>query len=264
MGYPKKTPEQIRRITLQNSEKRREIKRKAIEYKGGACYKCGYNECVAALTFHHLDPSKKDFQISSNSIRNWKTIEAELDKCILVCQNCHCKIHHDERQPTLKIQEEELRLLESKIKRGKRRRDFTCDFCNAPMKKYKSWETKNNFCSRDCKVKYFNIGWPSDDEILNMYEKYGAKQLAKNLNRSLSAVYVKVRRIKKEKYGSKNARPAQRKVVRPSKEELQKLLWEMSLTKIGKKFGLSDKAISKWVSAYELELPPKGYWARKQ
>lgn len=47
--------------------RRKELKLMAIEYKGGSCQKCGYNKCVKALEFHHLDPSKKDFSISSRN-----------------------------------------------------------------------------------------------------------------------------------------------------------------------------------------------------
>lgn len=68
-------------------------KLKAVEYKGGCCQICGYIKNVKALHFHHLDPSKKDFGISGNHTRKWEVIQAELDKCILVCSNCHMEIH---------------------------------------------------------------------------------------------------------------------------------------------------------------------------
>lgn len=54
---------------------------------------CGYNRCTRALGFHHLDPSKKDFGIGGAHSRSWAVIQAELDKCILVCSNCHDEIH---------------------------------------------------------------------------------------------------------------------------------------------------------------------------
>ena len=65
----------------------------AIEYKGGKCVVCGYNRSVTAMEFHHLDPTQKDFGISSNSNRAWEKIRIELDKCVLVCSNCHREIH---------------------------------------------------------------------------------------------------------------------------------------------------------------------------
>lgn len=77
-------------------QKRREkIKKLAIEYKGSRCTKCDYNKCSAALEFHHLDPLKKDFSISHDGqTRSWKRVKEELDKCILVCANCHREIHN--------------------------------------------------------------------------------------------------------------------------------------------------------------------------
>lgn len=55
-----------------------------------------------------------------------------------------------------------------------------------------------------------------------------------------------------------------RKVVRPSAEELQKLVWSKSTKQVAKDFGVSDKAIEKWVKAYNITKPPRGYWAKKQ
>ena len=66
----------------------------AVTYKGGSCKRCGYDRCLEALDFHHLDPTKKDFSISSKGYtRSWKKVQAELDKCIMVCANCHREIH---------------------------------------------------------------------------------------------------------------------------------------------------------------------------
>lgn len=66
----------------------------AVEYKGDKCSVCGYDRCADALEFHHLDPSKKDFGISSKGYtRSWDKVKEELDKCILVCSNCHREIH---------------------------------------------------------------------------------------------------------------------------------------------------------------------------
>lgn len=80
----------VERVT----NRRREIKRMAVEYKGGCCSICGYNKCVAALQFHHIDPTLKDFAIGSDGeTRSWERTRIELDKCILVCANCHAEIH---------------------------------------------------------------------------------------------------------------------------------------------------------------------------
>jgi len=64
-----------------------------IEYKGGHCERCGYDKCYSALDFHHLDSSKKDLNFTS--MRYWDMVRAkkELDKCLLLCSNCHREKH---------------------------------------------------------------------------------------------------------------------------------------------------------------------------
>jgi hypothetical protein len=69
-------------------------KKKAVDYLGGKCTECGYKKCLAALEFHHLDPTEKDLDPSRILNRSWENILIELDKCILVCSNCHKEIHN--------------------------------------------------------------------------------------------------------------------------------------------------------------------------
>jgi len=73
-------------------KRRQNLKKMSVEYKGGKCSLCGYNKCISALEFHHLNPNEKDFQISGKSI-SWDKVKNELEKCILVCSNCHQEIH---------------------------------------------------------------------------------------------------------------------------------------------------------------------------
>ncbi len=81
-----------------NTAKRwKSSKLKVVEYKGGKCCKCGYNKCIDALEFHHVDPNEKDKSFSNIKLKKWETIKQELDKCILVCANCHREIHMDLR-----------------------------------------------------------------------------------------------------------------------------------------------------------------------
>lgn len=72
--------------------RRRRLKEKLIEYKGGECEICGYKKCYRALEFHHIDPSQKEFKKSSTN-KAFETLKKEVDKCILVCSNCHMEIH---------------------------------------------------------------------------------------------------------------------------------------------------------------------------
>jgi len=75
-------------------KRRKEVRRKAILYKGGRWQKCGYDRCVEALEFHHLESSDKDFGISSKGYtRSWDKIREELEKCVLLCANCHRETH---------------------------------------------------------------------------------------------------------------------------------------------------------------------------
>ena len=74
------------------TRRRHLIKEKAIAYKGGKCEKCGYNKCVRALEFHHTDKNK-EFGIGAKGYtRSWEEVKKELDKCILLCSNCHKEI----------------------------------------------------------------------------------------------------------------------------------------------------------------------------
>lgn len=73
---------------------RQRVKARAIAYKGGKCINCGYNKSVRALNFHHLDASTKSFSISMQGMcKAWATVKAELDKCVLLCSNCHMEVH---------------------------------------------------------------------------------------------------------------------------------------------------------------------------
>lgn len=75
-------------------QRRKKLKELAISYKGGKCQICGYDKCVDALQFHHLDPSIKDFGISDKGLtRSWERTKIEVDKCVLLCGNCHAEIH---------------------------------------------------------------------------------------------------------------------------------------------------------------------------
>lgn len=76
------------------NERRHKLKIKMVEYKGGKCSSCGYKKNLAAITFHHIDPNKKDFNISGAHCRSWEKIKLELDKCVCLCFNCHVEIHN--------------------------------------------------------------------------------------------------------------------------------------------------------------------------
>lgn len=72
---------------------RKRVKIKLVAYKGGKCQICNYNKCIEALQFHHKDPNKKEFQISGMSL-GFERLKIEVDKCDLVCANCHIELHN--------------------------------------------------------------------------------------------------------------------------------------------------------------------------
>lgn len=77
-------------------KRRKKLKEELVAYKGGKCEICGYDECIAALEFHHLDPTQKEFGIGANGItRSLESLKKEADKCLLLCCNCHRKLHWD-------------------------------------------------------------------------------------------------------------------------------------------------------------------------
>jgi len=74
--------------------RQREFKVKCVEYKGGKCEKCGYDKYFGALEFHHIEPGKKDFSISNAKLTTFSDIvKKELDKCLILCANCHREEH---------------------------------------------------------------------------------------------------------------------------------------------------------------------------
>lgn len=78
----------------------RKIKEKAVQYKGNCCVQCGYQKHYAALQFHHINPNEKDISWTKLRLRSWDKIQYELDKCILVCANCHSIIHSNSKYDT--------------------------------------------------------------------------------------------------------------------------------------------------------------------
>ncbi len=86
---------------------RKEIRRRIIQleniiwlnrYKRTlACLYCGINQ-PACLHFHHTDPNKKYMEIG-NFVRHATTLDQlqhEIDKCEVLCANCHAKLHWEQ------------------------------------------------------------------------------------------------------------------------------------------------------------------------
>jgi transposase len=72
---------------------RRRLKEMLVAEAGGACRMCGYNRCLGALEFHHLDPLTKRLGISAGGLTlSAAAVRAEVGKCVLLCSNCHSEV----------------------------------------------------------------------------------------------------------------------------------------------------------------------------
>lgn len=89
---------------ISDTHKKGRINKKIyLEYKNiYECSKCGYDKCVNALEFHHINENNKDFNIGNATGKRFKTvndleerIKDELDKCDVLCANCHRLDYND-------------------------------------------------------------------------------------------------------------------------------------------------------------------------
>lgn len=80
---------------LAQSARGLERKRQLLLQAGGKCTRCGYSRNLAALTWHHLDPKQKRFNLDMRALsnRSLQEIEVEVAKCIVLCANCHMETH---------------------------------------------------------------------------------------------------------------------------------------------------------------------------
>lgn len=83
------------------TKRRRKIKLMAITYLGNRCKDCGLvDTCPDIYDFHH--EKGKDFGIAEKGYtRSWETVKQELDKCILLCANCHRRRHSKQTESTI-------------------------------------------------------------------------------------------------------------------------------------------------------------------
>ncbi len=77
----------------QVSDKRRRVKAVLVAEAGGSCAVCGYDRCVSALQFHHLDRAEKRMNLSAQGVTlALSVLRAEAAKCVLLCANCHAEV----------------------------------------------------------------------------------------------------------------------------------------------------------------------------
>ena len=72
--------------------RKQQVRRLLILEAGDRCQSCGYDRLRKNLHFHHLDPSEKEFGLTSGNGKSLARFREEAKKCVLVCANCHGEI----------------------------------------------------------------------------------------------------------------------------------------------------------------------------
>ncbi len=152
------------------NQKLRGLKRKyeAVLARGGKCERCGYDKNISALDFHHINPDEKKFEIDIRkfSNTNLEDLQKEIDKCILLCANCHREEHNpsltmDNIPDIIKIAEDK-KSFSNQDKYGS-----VCPVCGKRFPK----STGKIYCSDECRdsVRYAN--YPNIEEVEQKYEE---------------------------------------------------------------------------------------------
>lgn len=193
-------------LRIKVAEHRRIFKVRCVDYKGGRCSRCGYNKYPAALEFHHRDPRQKDFHMGAGRTMSWEKAVVELDKCDLVCSNCHKEVHEDLRQATVESHRQYLTDKSRKTKKVA----VACAACGRCIFKHPSQAEryKTHFCNLDCRHKRqpppsmsssrssnTKITWPSDTDLQSMIWSSSVLAVSKRLNVSDQAVRKRCRRL---------------------------------------------------------------------
>ena len=200
---------------------RRKLKQKLVEYKGGKCEICGYDKCIDALEFHHLNPSEKEFTICSGDYKSFEKAKKEADKCILVCANCHREIHFQEN-------------LEKDRERKEKEKSMMIEIMNNREKYINEFHYVKNSSQY---LKFTDI----------------LEEIKANVPRAeiLKKYHINNRTFKKfleeNKITYSNKKTA---THHPSKEELFDLLKNNSKSSIGRMFNVSCGAVAKWCKKY--------------
>ena len=138
------------------------LKERSVYVMGEKCQCCGYDKCITALEFHHLDPLKKDFSFGDNTNRSWQNTKEELKKCILVCANCHREIHSgliDNNKLQSSFIESRAEEIDKLIQDLKTHKVYYCKTCGKEV-----WQ--GNDCCPECAAKKLRIVERPNRELL--------------------------------------------------------------------------------------------------
>lgn len=90
------TFEQNKKVYTNQQKRGWNRKKKLVNMFGGKCNRCEYSRNYSALTFHHINPKEKSFNLDVRNLSNrpWDDIVKEANKCELLCHNCHGEHHN--------------------------------------------------------------------------------------------------------------------------------------------------------------------------
>lgn len=156
--------------------RRRYLKEYFVKRAGGKCVTCGYDKCIASLTFHHRDPSRKEFEPSRATHRSLQAMQAEFDKCDLLCHNCHSELHFD-----AEAYQADVAWFKSITLVEKER--VPCKGCHELFQP----SSKNAvYCCSDCKSKHLTEKYP--DDFVEAVLLFGRSEVARRSGVSQRAV----------------------------------------------------------------------------
>ncbi|MCK9435376.1 MAG: HNH endonuclease [Candidatus Cloacimonetes bacterium] len=193
-------------------------KLRAIALKGGRCENCGSKVHPAAFEFHHTNPETKGDGIGNLLNGRWSEVEKELKKCELLCSNCHAERH------------------------AIRFNKFAIDAITS---------------SKAANGKVLYLDWLGEKVANEMKEKmdrlneteFAIKEVkCENCGNS----FIKKSNRNRKYCSQKCSRIAKRKVERPPVSQILEDLKVMSFVKVGKKYGVSDNSIRKWIKSVAL------------
>lgn len=178
---------------------RKETKRRLCEGFGSKCNRCGYSKCLDALDFHHVDSSTKSFGLGGarGSIRGWAYLVEEVEKCVLLCSNCHRELHAGlwRIDEIVRVQffdyynwEKELKGKKIRTKTNEKKQ-YVCSICKLPC------SYRRKYCNSCCDVVLRasrplsrKVEWPTRDELAELIWNVPTVHIAKKYNVSDSAV----------------------------------------------------------------------------
>lgn len=151
----------------------RRKKMDVVERFGGECKLCGYKRCINALEFHHLE-DKQEAPSYIIMRWSWERAKKELEKCIMVCANCHRELHYiDKNIDPINLAPPSWRV-------------HNCHYC---QKEYETRNEKQKFCSQVCVKRHQSKPErPDKEELRHLIRTLPQRRVALMLNVSQSTI----------------------------------------------------------------------------